>query len=296
MRRRDWPKLTVAELLDEYMVDAQHRQLRAQDAIERATRKILPVLGAEVARTLDPRKLMDFQKSLRREFSAATVNYSLSILRASFRHAARMGMIQYAPEFPRKLRENPPRQGFLEHSDYVAILAELPEWARDPFTFAYASAWRRSEIFTLRWTEVDMPGRVIRLDPGRSKTESSRVLPIRGEIAGVIKRCAAARVVNLEWVFTREGRQIKALNYQKHFKLACQIAGRPNVIGLHDCRRTAIRNFVRAGVPERVAMAISGHRTRAVFERYNIVSEDELGGAIDKLDAYLEEKAKKEEE
>ena len=54
----------------------------------------------------------------------------------------------------------------------------------------------------------------------------------------------------------------------------------------HDFRRTAVPELVRAGVPDAVAMRLTGHLTRSVFERYNVVSDADLTTAAARLDAF----------
>ncbi len=84
----------------------------------------------------------------------------------------------------------------------------------------------------------------------------------------------------IPWVFHRDGKPIKS--FRRAWLTACRLAGQPGRIP-HDFRRTAVRNMIRKGIPERVAMQLTGHKTRSVFERYNIVSEGDLQEAGRKL-------------
>ena len=99
----------------------------------------------------------------------------------------------------------------------------------------------------------------------------ARTLPIYGEMVErlrIEKELCDSQYPTCQHLFHRNGEPIK--NFRKAWDAACTAA---NLEGLmfHDLRRTAVRNIVRAGIPEKTAMAISGHKTRAVFDRYNIV-------------------------
>lgn len=215
---------------------------------------------------------------------AATINRETSALSRMFQLSIRRGQIDRMPLFPSRLQENPPRQGFFEHAEYLKVRAELPPAFQDVLDFAYYSGWRRNEILHLTWEEVDLHGAVIRLSPLRSKTRTGRVLPISPPLAQVLQRRARRRRKGDSHVFRRDGIAVRV--WRHALRDACRKANVPHRL-LHDCRRTAARNLIRAGVPERIAMLLTGHKTRAVFDRYNIVNESELLHAGERLAAYL---------
>ena len=133
-----------------------------------------------------------------------------------------------------------------------------------------------------------MAGGVSRLSPARSKTLVGRILPISQPIAEALARRRARRDPDSPLVFHRDG--IPVRRWRTAWRTACQSAGVPTRF-LHDCRRTAARNLIRANVPERVAMLLTGHKSRAIFDRYNIINEQELLDAGDQLVAYLAQQA-----
>src|SRR5262249_27039422 len=133
-----------------------------------------------------------------------------------------------------------------------------------------------------------------RLEPGDTKNEEARQFPFTVELSALLDaQRARTNAIQREtgriipWVFHRRGRAIK--DFRGAWRSACRDAGLAGRIP-HDFRRTAIRNMVRGGIPERVAMQLSGHKTRAVFERYNIVNEGDLREAATKMNRAAEEK------
>src|SRR5215217_3278891 len=104
------------------------------------------------------------------------------------RLGVRAGQLPRVPPFPERLRESPPRQGFFDHREYLAVRAYLPAPFQDVLDFAYYSGWRKREILDLTWAEVDREGGLIRLDSSRSKTDAGRMLPLSAPLRAVLDR------------------------------------------------------------------------------------------------------------
>jgi integrase len=162
--------------------------------------------------------------------------------------------------------------------------ARMPEHLKDPITFLYLSGWRVSEMRALEWRDVDLAGRVVRLRPEISKNKKGRLLPLQGDLLEILQRAFANRRLDCQAVFHNDGALIG--DFRKAWKSALITAELGQKL-VHDFRRTAVRNLTRAGNPEKISMTLTGHKTRAVFDRYNIVSEADLTQAAEKLYSHL---------
>ena len=146
-----------------------------------------------------------YDRFCRRAAGAATgtINRETSALHRMCTLAVHWGWLDTVPGFPDRLRENPPRQGFFEHPEYLAVRAHLPAPWQDILDLAYYSGWRKQELLVLTWDEIDEAGGVIRLSPARSKTLVGRILPISPPIAEALARRRARRDPTSPLVFHR---------------------------------------------------------------------------------------------
>ncbi|MCB2192675.1 MAG: tyrosine-type recombinase/integrase [Deltaproteobacteria bacterium] len=269
-------------LLTDYVVNRRKSLDRAQLSVNGHLAPFFS--GMRVANITTP-VINDYIVHRLKEGAAnASINRELSALKRMFTLAMRstpprVGHVPYIP----MLAENNTRKGFFEHDEFIALRDILPEYLQNLVGFAYLTGWRRREITSLTWDRVDLEQGTVRLEAEDSKNQEARTLYINGEILSLLKAQFRERHLGCRFVFHRQGNQIKSL--QKAWRTACRKTGLEGKL-FHDLRRTAVRNMVRAGVPERVAMTISGHKTRAVFERYNIVSPQDLLDATTKIDNY----------
>jgi integrase len=227
-------------------------------------------------KSFDPQDECPFCNSddLKSGVANATINRELSALKRMLNLGARQTppKVDRVPWIP-MLKENNTRKGFFEHGGFLALREALPDYLETIVTFGYNFGWRLSEILGLTWDRVDLKNGIVRIETGETKNDDARTVYLDDELNDMFRQLFINRMLNIPQVFLRDGQPIKGL--RKAWLKACKDIGLGGKL-FHDLRRTAIRNMVRAGTPERVAMMISGHKTRSVFDRYNIVSEKDL--------------------
>ncbi len=283
-------RLGFDDLAQDVINDYQANGRRTIEDLKRRFRKhLLPFFGGRRACAITTSHVRRFI-AVRQEVgvSNAEINRELAALKRAFSLAVKDGKLMVKPYIP-MLNENNVSKGFFERDEFDRVRSHLSSPLQPVVHFAYITGWRiRSEVLMLQWRQVDLKiGRVV-LDPGTTKNDDARIFPFTNELREVLgKQWEITRSLQRErrivcpWVFHRDGKRIK--NFYTAWRTACKKAGVPGRIP-HDFRRTAVRNLVRAGIPERVAMQMTGHKTRSVFDRYNIVSEEDLMEAAKRLD------------
>lgn len=232
---------------------------------------------------------------LKEDAANATVNRELAALRRMFNLGRREGLVGSVPAISDlMLPENNTRTGFLREKEFRKLIDALPPRLKPLVEIAYVTGWRKGELLSRTWAHVDFEHGWLRLEPGETKSGSGRQFPLIPDLRSLLEaqrerkqeteREYGCEVTALFFYYEPSrnglpaGRPIKS--FRRAWKTAAKAAGVPGLL-FHDLRRSSVRNLIRAGIPEKLAMEYSGHETREIFDRYDILDEATLreGGA-----------------
>lgn len=182
------------------------------------------------------------------------------------------------------------RDRILSRLEFDSLITKSPAHIKPILIAAFYTGMRKSEILNLTWDRVDMKSRTIRLDAEHTKDREPRTVPICGELSEALK--SIPRGLHDPHVFLYRGKPITDI--RRALRKGCKDAGikygrfEAGGFVFHDLRHTFNTNMRKAGVSESVIMAITGHSTREMFDRYNTIDSDDKQSAMGKLEGFLE--------
>jgi integrase len=162
----------------------------------------------------------------------------------------------------------------------ISLFSAEP-WLRLMVALGYSFGFRKAELLNMRLRQVNLLNRTVTLDPGTTKNSEGRLVKLTSETFELLKQCRFSKSADDFVISRRDGQPVK--DFRVAWSKLTVAAKLPGLL-FHDLRRSAVRNMVRRGVPEVVAMRISGHKTRSIFDRYNIVSETDLADAATRIE------------
>jgi integrase len=218
------------------------------------------------------------QERLEAGITNSTINLSLAALRRMLNIAHEDSKIPVVPKI-RLLKPNAPRKGFLEQKKFDELLGHISTNLKPLILLLYYCGLRLGEALQIDWSQVDLDRALIHLEDEQTKSGEGRTVPLPDILVDI-----------LQTVEPKHGTVFDGTNLRMVWQKAC-VAAKLGILEerrytgllIHDLRRSAIKNLTRAGVPQNVAMKISGHKTISVFQRYNIVDETDLVEAMRKV-------------
>ena len=285
--------LTFGQLVQWFLELPVVRQNKTIKDIERACRDLEKVFGPMLVREIKPGMVEKYQTQRLQEptryggpRSTANVNRTIAVMKRMFNLAVREELMEKTPCWGvRMLPEDNTRDRILSLEELDRLLHHLPRHAGLVVHFAYLTGMRAGEIFNLTWDKVNLTKRIIRLEAKDTKTCEPRVVFLCQPAYDILNEAGRVRFLDHNLVFTYRGKPLKKV--KKAFSSACRKAGINN-FRFHDLRHTFITNMRKAGVDHSVIMKLTGHKTAAMFLRYNSVDLEDARGAYQKLEALLD--------
>jgi integrase len=287
-------KWTLDDLEARIKAEYIRKKNRSFDVVERCLKHVKSHFPFHRLVDIDKTEIHNYQQArLDQGAERSTVNLECAYLRFGLRIMFSAGEISELPQIKLLEGENV-REGFLNRPEFDAICEELRRNKRvkddviDIVRFLYNCAWRKGEAQKLEWSKFDPYDWVFRLSRKDEKTKSPRTLTLVGENREIIERRLAKRLPECPYVFHRNGKPIK--RFDRAFNSACKEAELTGIVP-HDMRRSAIRNFTKAGVGESEGMSISGHRTNSTYKRYNIIDENLQRQSLERVHEHQQREA-----
>ena len=283
------PKLTVRQLWEDWKPISERDKDSWRDDVSRS-KPILVHLGTRVAANLNQRDIDEYRtlrlaEPTRRGGppSPATLDRELAMLKRIFSYAVECGRLESSPIAHVKLLRKPNvRQVAIDEETFAKLLDAASAELRPILVVAYDTGMRKGEILNLRWSQVDLKTGTVRLGAEDTKTNKARTIYLTGRALEAIKQLP--RQLRSDFVFVSPSTGKRWADIISPWSTTRDAIGRPD-LWFHDLRRSFVTNARRRGVPESVVMKMSGHRTRSVFDRYNVIEDEDVRTAVKAIEA-----------
>jgi integrase len=215
--------------------------------------------------------------------SPASLDRELAQLKRMLNYAVECGWLASNPIAKVKLLNKPNVRRVTIDEATFSKLYEVADPALKPIILtAYDTGMRKGEILNLRWSQLDLREGAVKLSAEDTKTNFPRTVYLTARVVETLK--AIPRRLGTEYVFVNPETGTRWEDARKLYRRACRRLGLGH-LWFHDLRRSFVTNARRRGVPESVCMRMSGHRTRNVFDRYNIVEDEDVRNAVKVIEA-----------